>query len=66
MINDKYDNFEFEKKIITERYNNAMKKEAELIQSKMRIENSMNELDRRNLIIEKNSQFINDTKKELE
>ena len=66
MINDKYNNFEFEKKIITERYNNAMKKEAELIQSKMRIENSMNELDRRNLIIEKNSQFINDTKKELE
>ena len=66
MVNDKYNNFEFEKKIITERYNNTINKEAELLKAKKRIENSLNELDRRNLIIEKNSQFINETKQELE
>ena len=65
MINDKYNNFEYEKKIMTERYNNAINKEAALAKSKMRIENTLNELDRRNLIVEKNKQFINETKNEL-
>ncbi len=65
MINDKYNNFEYEKKIMTERYNNAINKEAALAKSKMKIENTLAELDRRNLIIQKNNQFINDTKNEL-
>ena len=65
MINDKYNNFEYEKKIMAERYNNAINKEAALAKSKMRIENTLNELDRRNLIVEKNKQFINETKNEL-
>ena len=65
MINDKYNNFEYEKKIMTERYNNAINKEAALAKSKMRIENTLNELDKRNLIVEKNKQFINETKNEL-
>ena len=65
MINDKYNNFEYEKKIMTERYNNAINKEAALAKSKMKIENTLVELDRRNLIIQKNNQFINDTKNEL-
>ena len=50
---------------MTERYNNAINKEAALAKSKMRIENTLNELDRRNLIVEKNKQFINETKNEL-
>ena len=65
MINDKYNNFEYEKKIMTERYNNAINKETALAKSKMRIENTLNELDKRNLIVEKNKQFINETKNEL-
>ena len=66
MINDKYNNFELEKKIITERYNNAINKEATLSKSKMRIENSLNELDKRNIIFQKNNQLINDSKNQLE
>ena len=65
MINDKYNNFEYEKKIITERYNNAIKKEASLLNSKMKIEEAIQELDRRNLIFEKNNQLINETKNEM-
>ena len=66
MINDKYNNFEKEKNILTERYNNAIQKESSLKVSKMRIENSLRELDRRNLIIEKNNQMINENRKEIE
>ena len=66
MINDKYNNFEKEKNILTERYNNVLKKEASLNVSKMRIENNLRELDRRNLILEKNNQMINENKKEIE
>ena len=66
MINEKYNNFEKEKKIMTERYNNALKTESSLNMSKMRIENNLRELDRRNLLIEKNSQIINDKNREVE
>ena len=66
MINDKYNNFEKEKNILTERYNNALKKEASLNVSKIRIENNLRELDRRNLILEKHNQMINENKKEIE
>jgi len=66
IINDKFNNFELEKKLITERYNNAINKEAILSKSKMRIENSLNELDKRNIIFQKNNQLINETKNQLE
>ena len=65
IINDKINNYEIEKKLMTERYNNAKNKEASLAQYKMRIENSMNELDRRNNIFEKNNEIINEAKNEL-
>ena len=65
-INDKENNFELEKNILTERYNKAINKEAYLLKLKMRLENSIAELDRRNLIFEKNNEFINQTKNELE
>lgn len=66
MIDDKYNAFEFEKKIITDRYNNAINKEADLLKAKMKLENSIAELDRRNFIFEKNKQLINDAKYDLE
>ena len=66
MIDDKYNVFEFEKKILADRYNNAINKEADLLKSKMRLENSIAELDRRNLIFEKNNQLINEAKYNLE
>ena len=59
MINDKENNFELEKKILTERYNKAINKEAEIIKTKMRMENSFADLDRRNSIFEKNLELIN-------
>ena len=65
-INDKENNFEFEKKILTGRYNKAINKEADLLKTKIKLENSFAELDRRNSIFEKNNEFINQTKKELE
>ena len=65
MIDDKYNAFEFEKKILTDRYNNAINKEADLLKSKMKLENSIAELDRRNLIFEKNKQLINEAKYDL-
>ena len=66
MIDDKYNVFEFEKKILADRYNNAINKEADLLKSKMRLENSIAELDRRNLIFEKNNKLINEAKYNLE
>ena len=65
-INDKENNFELEKKILTERYNKAINKEADLLKIKIKLENSFAELDRRNSVFEKNNEFINQTKKELE
>ena len=65
MINDKENNFELEKKILTERYNKAINKEAEIIKTKMRMENSFADLDRRNSIFEKNLELINQTKNEF-
>ena len=66
MINEKYNNFEKEKKIMMERYNNVLKTESSLNMSKMRIENNLRELDRRNLLIERNSQIINDKNREID
>ena len=66
IINDKYNNFEYEKKLITERYNDAMNKEANLLKYKNRIENTLNELDKRNIILEKNNQLINETNNQLQ
>ena len=65
-INNKENNFELEKKILTERYNKAINKEADLLKIKIKLENSFAELDRRNSVFEKNNEFINQTKKELE
>ena len=66
MINDKYNNFEKEKNIITQRYNEALKKESLLNNAKIRIENNLRELDRRNLNYEINNQMINEKRKEIE
>jgi len=65
-ISDKENNFELEKKILTERYNKAINKESDLLKTKIKLENSFAELDRRNSIFEKNNEFINQTKKEIE
>ena len=65
-ISDKENNFELEKKILTERYNKAINKESDLLKTKIKLENSFDELDRRNSIFEKNNEFINQTKKEIE
>ena len=63
LLNDKYRNFEEEKKILTDRYNKAINTESSLNASKIRIENDLKKLDRRNIIIEKNNQMINDNMK---
>ena len=50
---------------MTQKYNNVKNKEASLINKKMRIEKEINELDKRNFLVENNIQFIKDTKNEL-
>jgi hypothetical protein len=66
MINEKYNNFENEKKIMTEKYNNALQTESSLNISKMRIENNLQELDRRNLAIQRKGQIIDEKIKEVQ
>ena len=43
-----------------------MNKEANLLKYKNRIENTLNELDKRNIILEKNNQLINETNNQLQ
>ena len=65
-MNEKYDNFEQEKKILTDKYNEVINKESALNVAKQRIENDLRGIDRKNATVAKYNQILSANINELE
>ena len=66
LMNEKYDNFEQEKKLLTDKYNEVINKESAINTAKQRVENSLKEIDRKNATIAQYNQILSANINEVE